>query len=841
MHRQALIENWKLKRVKDNSSYPCSIPCDNISVLFDAGVIPDPFYADNEIQLQWIGNEDWVFSTEFKLDHDFLLSEHIFISLIGIDTFCDIYLNDAKLGSTDNMFRSYYFSISKDILKTQNILTLYFTSPVKTALDIRKELPYPIPHQDYPIQAQGRNLIRKVQCHAGWDWGPCFMVSGIYDGISLNSTPLERIDSVHHDTLPKEINSNVWLLEVTTEIYSYAEGSTHLTVECVGSQNVEEIMLQQGYNAVSLSLEIEEPGLWWPAGYGTQALYDLYVKTTNDKLVKKIGFRTIEVITQPDERGIGMVFRVNGRDIFAKGANWIPTDALPGRHNRQQYEQLLDSALQANMNMIRVWGGGQYEYEYFYEICDQKGLLVWQDFMFACAMYPSDPDFLENVRQEAEFQIKRLKHHPSLALWCGNNEDIGALTWFKESRENRDRYIIDYDRLNEGVLAKAVKTIDPHRKWWSSSPSAGEGDYSDCWHDDSKGDMHYWSVWHEGKPFEAYYEVTPRFCSEFGFQSFPSVDSITEFTPQDQINITSPVMEHHQKNDRGNSIIISTISRYFRFPESFEEVIYLSRIQQAMAIQTAVEYWRSQRPICMGTLYWQLNDNWPVASWSSLEYGGKWKPLHYSAKRFYAPQHIVLIKDTSETEGKTIKIYGLNDDLQEISGTLEVNLFTFTGEIKDHITEQTVLSADSSSLLKKITLPRDREYAASHFYHARFIPDDVSFNVCENDVFMLRPKQCEIYPANIEFEVTQPLNDSNYESKRVASTDFEITLKSDVPAFFVVLESRSQQDVRFSDNNFTLLPGVEKRITCTYTHDSRGDITVDELKSAIEIHALRNF
>ena len=294
--------------------------------------------------------------------------------------------------------------------------------------------------------------------------------------------------------------------------------------------------------------------------------------------------------------------------------------------------------------------------------------MIWHDMMFSCALYPSTPGFLANVEREIRHQVKRLRDHPCIALWCGNNEDVGALTWYPESRKNRDRYIVDYDRLNEGVIGRVVDECDPTRTFWPSSPSAGRGDYSDNWHDDRRGDMHYWSVWHESKAFSAYYEVSPRFCSEFGYQSFPSVELARGYCPPGQMNVTSPVMEHHQRHGRGNALIVEMFTRYFRMPEGFENFVYLSQVQQALAIKTAVEHWRHLRPTCMGTLYWQLNDNWPVCSWSSLEYGGKWKLLHHAARRFYAPT----IVSAFQRPDRTVEVWLTSDTLQSQKAAVTV-------------------------------------------------------------------------------------------------------------------------------------------------------------------------
>ncbi len=791
MKKLILDTQWELERPGDGSTVAMTVPGDNISALFEAGRIPDPYYGRNEKTVQWIGREPWIFRKRFILEGSFLSSGHIFLELDSVDTFAEVSVNGKHAGSCSNMFLRYRFDVSGLLREGENILELCIESPEHKAAELAGGLPYPVPHTVHPLQSMNRNLIRKAQCHAGWDWGPCLMVSGIYGEVSINVIPLERIEAVHTDISLKD---GTWHLNAAVDIYAAEAGSIMLGIRCAGAEYSREVHLAAGTQTLRETLKVEEPELWWPAGYGAQALYTLEVSTDNDLVSREIGFRTVEVITEPDDHGVPMTFRINGRDIFCKGANWIPMDALPGRVSEERYEELIGSAADANMNMLRVWGGGHYESETFYRICDRRGIMVWQDFMFACALYPSEAWFLEGVREEAEYQVRRLKDHPSIVLWCGNNEDVGALTWFEESRQNRDRYIIDYDRLNEGVIGKTVKEIDPGRRWWPSSPSAGEGDYSDCWHDDSRGDMHYWSVWHEGKPFEAYREVTPRFCSEFGFQSFSSSRTVDTFASPEERNITSPVMEHHQKNDRGNTIIISTISRYFRFPASFEETLYLSQVQQAMAITTAVEEWRSRRPLCMGALYWQLNDNWPVASWSSLEYDGSWKALHYAARRFFAPLHIVMF---NRNPGK-VSVYGLNDTLRKIHGSLEVRVTGFDGSVRNSSVYRCSLEPDSSTLLTEELLDPETEAPEQSFIHCRFVPDDAGGEL-ENTLLLAAPKSCDIRKAKINM-------------RRLTEEEKEIIeLTTDVPAFYVVLES-SEWKGRFSDNCFHLLPGRPKRI-----------------------------
>jgi beta-mannosidase len=490
-----------------------------------------------------------------------------------------------------------------------------------------------------------------------------------------------------------------------------------------------------------------------------------------------------------------MTFRINGVDIFCKGANWIPCDALPQRQTRAVLDNLLTSAVQANMNMLRVWGGGQYESDDFYDLCDEKGLLIWQDFMFSCALYPATPKFLTLVRQEARHQVKRLRDHPCLALWCGNNEDVGALSWFEESKKNRDRYLVDYDRLNEGVLGQTVDECDPTRVFWPSSPCGGRGDYSDCWHDDKRGDMHYWSVWAEGKSFDAFYKVKPRFCSEFGYQSFPSLDTIRTYAPEDQFNLTSPIMEYHQRGAGGNSRIMEMFSRYFRTPEGFANFVYLSQVQQGLAIKTAVEYWRTLRPICMGTLFWQLNDTWPVCSWASMEYGGKWKLLHYMAKRFYNP----LLATVRPCDDGHVELWVSNDRTATVNGSLTASLMDFSGRVLRRYSLPARVPAGTAKLIKRLVVRQIAPEPDKVFLAITLTSDH---QAVRNDYFFRPYKQCNLAPAKLRTSV------------KADGAKFRVTVSATAPAFYVSLNADGIRG-EFDDNAFTLLPGHSRTLVFT--------------------------
>ena len=790
------------------------IPGDVHSALLQAGKIKDPYWGKNELDIQYLNREDWTFSRVFHLEKAFIESPSVCINFDSIDTIAEVLINGHVIGNSDNMFVRRRWEVKPFLCVGENKLVVRIKSAEKEAARRALELPYEIPGCEYPVQSPNRNLVRKVQCHAGWDWGCCLMVAGLYGKIFLNAATPVRIEHVYTSQFHE---AGRCLLEVTVEIYSAEQCEKELVILIDDRQIARICSLNKGHNTICEKIYVEDPQIWWPNGYGEQSLYTLEVIISGQKLKKKIGFRDLQLVTQEDEKGLGFKFCVNGVDVFAKGANWIPCDAMPLRQTKSMIEDLLNSAVQANMNMLRVWGGGQYESDDFYELCDEKGLLVWQDFMFSCSAYPATDEFLKSVEKEVSYQVKRLRDHACIALWCGNNENLGALNWFDVSRENRDRYLVDYDRLTEGVIGKVVDICDPSRSYWPSSPSGGRGDYSDNWHDDSRGDMHYWEVWHSGKSFDHYYKVQPRFCSEFGYQSFPSLETISTYASEDQFNVTAPIMEHHQRNIGGNSKITEMFTRYFRMPDGFANFVYLSQVQQGLAIKTAVEYWRHLMPICMGTLYWQLNDLWPVCSWSSLEYGGKWKLLHYMAKRFYAP----IVVSVFQEEEESLQIWITNDKQNPIKVEVNLRIFTFSGEkvkeslfpheigpgssvcVKDYKKEESTL--DSSAVFMLLDM-----YSEDGLYRTEHVFSEW--------------KSCELLKANVRYEVD-----------RTESGNFCVTVFTDYPAFFVTLNATGIKG-EFDDNCFTILPGELRKLTF---RSKTSLLSKKQLQDAITIQHLR--
>lgn len=811
MARVDLRGVWTLRQVGSDEAIEANVPGDVHSALLACGKIPDPYWADNEQAVQWVGRSDWEYARTFEVDPEMLEAPSVYLHFDSLDTFAEVYLNGHLVAKTDNMFLRHRFEVKPFLTAGRNEIRVVLRSPENEAIARSRKMPYEIPHSQFPVQAPHINLIRKSPCHGGWDWGICLMVLGIYGQVYLESVTTARIDYV---TTRQEHAPGRCTVEVTAEVESPRGGETDFEVRLGEVQSRQRVTLAPGYNRLTTALEVKDPKLWWPNGYGDQPLYDLVVRVGDGEVRKRLGLRTLEVVTEEDDKGLSFRIRVNGVDIFCKGANWIPADALPSRQTREVLDDLLSSAVQAHMNMLRVWGGGQYESDDFYDLCDEKGILVWQDFMFSCACYPATPEFLESVRKEVIHQVKRLRDHPCIALWCGNNECLGALSWFPVSRKNRDRYLVDYDRLFEGTIGKAVDEADPTRIYWPSSPCGGRGDYSDNWHDDRRGDMHYWRVWHENASFDAYYDVVPRFCSEFGYQSFPSLETIATFAPPEHWNPTAPSMEYHQRHPGGNSRIVEMMTRLFRVPQGFENFIYLSQVQQALAIKTAVEFWRRNRPVCMGTLYWQLNDLWPVCSWSSIEYGGKWKLLHYAAKRFFAP-----LIGTLQPAKDGVELWVVNDHTASRSIQAEILVMDFKGKVlfQDRI-EETVEGGSAkriASYARDAVAPKPDEV---------FMISRVRSGSEEhvNDYFFVPYKRCDLVKANIQADVSE------------TQEGFAVRLKTDAPSFFVSLDVRGVSGV-FEDNCFTLLPGEERVVAFR----PKRRATLEEITRGLKVTHLR--
>jgi beta-mannosidase len=763
-----LAGHWTLSDESGDYSVDLTLPGDGISALRAAGAIADPYWGRNEDDLRWICQRDWLARREFEVADT---NKVLVISML--DTVAEIAVNGQLVHASDSMFRSYRIDLSQVLRKGVNEIEISFRSSAQEAARRAEAQRYVVPYSKNCPIPHG-NLLRKPACDYGWDWNIALGSFGVYGDLRLEPVVAARIADV---IVAQRHEPGVAHVRCRAEIEGEAEGAEVVFVLC---GVVARAPVRRG--VAEAELVIAEPELWWPVGQGAQVLHGLAVAFGDQVVTRQIGLRAAELVTETDAAGLGFKFRINGRDIFAKGANWIPADALSGRITVEAVRDLLQSAVDANMNMIRIWGGGRYEPDWFYDLCDEMGLMIWHDFMFACHIYPSDQAFLDDVAIEVAEQAKRLHHHASVVLWCGDNELIGALTWFPETRANRDLYLVGYDRLNR-VIEQALKAAVPGAVWWPSSPSPGPMDFGDTWHDDSKGDMHFWSVWHEGRDFDHYRDVSPRFCSEFGFQSYPSMDVIRRFADPADFNIAAPVMESHQKNAGGNARIAETMFRYFRFPVDFENFVYLSQVQQGLAIKTAVTHWRSLKPHCMGTLIWQLNDTWPVCSWSSLDHGGGWKLLHHMAKAFYAP---VFVSAVPVAGG--IELRAISDLAEPMQLTVAAVAIAMDGSTRALRRETVTLGADAVPVM----VLGDEEIGAQEML--AYVWLDGAGKRIAGDVFAPRPyKAYDLLPADLSHSV-----------KRHGKV-WEITIEAKALALFVAAES----DVagRFSSNAFTLFPG----------------------------------
>ena len=791
-----LAGQWALSDESGDYAVALTLPGDGISALHSAGAIPDPYWGRNEYDLRWICARDWVARRSFTVDRTDLV---LVISML--DTVAEIAVNGQIVHRSDNMFRSFRVDLSAVLRLGANEMSITFRSSELEAARRQAAQPYFVPFSANNTPIHNGNMLRKPQCDFGWDWNIALATFGLYGDLYLEPLAPARIASLLIDQqhAPGKV-----LVCVKATVDGAAEG---VEINFVLAGVVQKSRVRQGI--ATADLLIENPDLWWPAGQGAQALHDLVVTMGDKSAHRRIGLRDARLITEKNAAGLGFKFNINGRDIFAKGTNWIPADALAGRITPEATRDLLQSAVDANMNMIRVWGGGRYEPTWFYDICDELGLMVWQDFMFSCHIYPADAGFLADVAIEVREQALRLHHHASLTLWCGDNELIGALTWFPETRANRDLYLVGYDRLNR-TIETALKAAVPAAVWWPSSPSPGPMDFGDAWHDDSKGDMHFWSVWHEGRDFDHYRDVAPRFCSEFGFQSYPSLDVIRKFANPADCNIAAPVMESHQKNAGGNARIAETMFRYFRFPVDFENFVYLSQVQQGLAIKTAVTHWRSLKPHCMGTLIWQLNDTWPVCSWSSLDHGGGWKLLHHMSKAFYAPIFVTAVPVAGGYDLRAI-----NDTAADVTLTIAAMAVAMDGSTRLLHSAPCVVGPDAAVMVQHIA-----QDAVLPTEMLAYVCSDATGNRLGGDVFAPKPyKSYDLLPPAITHATVQ------------TATGWDITLTAQSLALFVAIEA--DQPGRFGANAVTLFPGHSATISFTpHTPGALPGFIIRDLHSA---------
>lgn len=858
MKRYSLNGQWQLRAEEDNEFgisrdyFPAEVPGTVMGTCYEQGLIPDPYYRENELAVLPLFNHDFTYEKRFTVTEEMLSHDEVFLLFHGIDTLAEVYLNDTFLGRTENMHREYRFLVSAYLSAGENFLRVELHSPVKY-----------VKRENEKVFAggvlegmEGYPHLRKSHCMFGWDWGPRLPDMGIFRPVELVAVDTAELEQVYviqeHGTqktgssmpeaggtaaggsrtgesIPAQTAESTQAAYVCLKLHT----AVRLTAQAEGQRNDKAAKTVITAEAVSPEGEryemdadgriwITEPELWWPNGYGAQPLYTVRVELKDeqgqvlDVWEKKIGLRTMTVDTEADEWGNKFAHRVNGLDIFAMGADYIPEDCFLSRCSRERTRKLLTDCAAANYNSIRVWGGGYYPEDAFYELCDELGLVVWQDFMFACSSYELDAAFDENIREEIRQNIRRIRHHACLGLWCGNNEmETQTLDGcWKPSPKQKS----DYTKIFEYIIPNLVKEEDPQTFYWPSSPSSG-GSFDNPW-DENRGDAHYWDVWHGSKPFTAYRSYHFRYLSEFGFQSFPCLKTVESFTEQKDRNIFSRVMEMHQRNRAANGKILDYLSQTFLYPKDFDSLLYASQLLQAEAIRYGVEHFRRFRGRCMGTVVWQLNDVWPVASWASIDYYGRWKALHYAERRMFAPL-LVSCEETGElTERpyciqertapmeKAIRLHVANETRQEQPGKVFWELRDAEARILEKGSETVCVPALDGIWLDRVVLKQADELA--NYVSYRFVQNGET--VSEGTVLFTAPKH---------FRFTDP---------RLSLTVCGRELTVSAAGYARSVELIPQDgEARFSDNFFDL-NGDSKTVTML-----EGDATRFTVRSVYDI------
>ncbi|MFP3596615.1 beta-mannosidase [Chryseobacterium sp. SIMBA_029] len=786
--RSLSLEKWQFKNTKDKNWLSATVPGTVHMDLMDHKLIPDPFKDDNEKKVQWVENEDWEYHTTFTVTPKELENQNIDLVFNGLDTFTEIYLNGKLLRKTDNMFRKWEIPVKEYLKSGDNLLQVNFKSAVTEGKELAKKVPFTMPESP-------RSFVRKAQYQFGWDWGPRLVTAGIWKEVKLNFWNFAKMNSIgisRRDSL-----SNQALVDLRINLDIRKKGKYKILI----NDELLEADIFKGDISIRSAKVINNAKIWNPNGMGNPDLTNFNFKLfRNNKLLEErnysIGLRKIELIQEKDEKGKSFYFKVNGKPLYIKGTNWIPGDSFSPRMSKDKYQKLIKDCKDAHMNMIRVWGGGIYEDDEFYKACDENGILVWQDFMFAGSFYPSDDNFQKNVEMEVKDQVERLQNHASLALWCGNNEiDEAIVNWgyqkqFKYSKEDSLQVWKDYKKIFHEVIPNAIKkyTANFSSIYWPSSPSIGWGHKESL----TEGDSHYWGVWWGEQPFEIYNEKVGRFMSEYGFQGMPTLETTKSmFSRNLDLNLENTTIKAHEKHARGWEIISEYMQRDYTIPTDFVQYNYVSQLLQARGMQIAIEAHRRAKPYNMGTLYWQLNDCWPVVSWSSIDYSGNWKALHYQLKRSFEQQVLL----TEEKDG-ALHFYAVNDGVNKFNDVVvEIQAIKCNGEVVNEITtfrdgktlegivkfdpikiENVIPDSDKNEVFLKLTLK-----------------DGKGQVIAQNTHFFSKPKDLKLAKPTITIQ-------------KISSTQIQVS--TDVLAKDVYLMG----DYHFSDNFFDLLPNTSRII-----------------------------
>lgn len=808
MSATEISDGWTFRQADKDEWLPATVPgCIHTDLLAN-GKIEDPFYRLNEHKLQWIDKVNWEYKTIFEIDEATLSRDRIALDFKGLDTYADVFVNGTQVLSADNMFREWMVDVKTQVKAGDNELRILFRSPIVEGLKKYDANGYVIPVSDNDQAINGEVpdgkmvsvYTRKAGYHFGWDWGPRLVSSGLWRPVYLTAWDDARIENLQ--LKQNSVSEKEATITAVFEVEANQANSATISIENDGAELAKtDVKLTEGVSTYSVDFKIDNPKLWWTNGLGEAYLYNIKGKLAIGSRVteksERIGIRTLELVREKDENGTSFYFKLNGVPVFMKGANYIPNDIFPARVTPEMYQKVVNTSKISNFNMLRVWGGGIYENDLFYDLCDQNGILVWQDFMFACAMFPGDQAFLDNVKQEATDNIKRLRNHPSIALWCGNNEILAAwLGWgWKQkeeakSQENADKIWKSYTDIFHRILPDAVAANDPARSYWDSSPCAGEGKPADL----ANGDEHYWGVWWGKDPFSMYATHIARFMSEYGFQSFPELKTVKQYATPEDYDIYSEVMKSHQRSSIGNGTIEYYMLQDYKKPKDFASFLYVNHVLQAEGIKFALEGHRRAAPYCMGSLFWQINDCWPVASWSSTDYYQRWKALQYFAKRGFEPVLVSPYKDKD-----SLKVDIINDKLTEMKAQLVVRVVDFDGKETWKETKEVTVPANSSNTFFAV---KTSDFISKVKTNRELLTTELIENgkVVSGNSLYFRPIKDVLLPKpEVKFNI------------EAAEGGFEITLDTQKLAKNLYMTIGDEEGF-FSDNYFDLLPGQEVKV-----------------------------
>ncbi|MDD2963611.1 MAG: hypothetical protein PHQ65_04215 [Bacteroidales bacterium] len=810
-HQETIpINGFEFTKAAESAWKPATVPGTIHTDLLNLRLIPDPFIGQHEAAVQWIGNQTWIYRTTFNADKlaDF---KHVEIKFGGLDTHADVLIDGRIVLQTHNMFRAYSLPLTEPQRKGDHQLEVVF-HPAQIH-DSLAAMRYPTRLPD------NRTFSRKAGYHYGWDWGPKLVTCGITAPVTLEGWNIFKLKSVQVRTI-SATNENA-ILQAEVEVFANEPREIEIkgTVAETGTTVEKKAKLNPGNNTLVLPFQIQDPNLWWPRGHGRQALYHLNLLIDNQPVTKPhpFGIRKVELVQKPDDHGTSFAFKINGKLIYAKGANYIPQDNFITRPGYSQYHRLLTDAAHQGFNMLRVWGGGIYERDCFYNLCDSLGLMVWQDFMFACYFVPATPEMVNEISMEADYQIRRLRPHPSVVMWCGNNEIDEA--WHNWGYQKLYGYTAsdtatvwgDYQKIFNQLIPRLLEKLDPDRPYWPSSPQYGWGRAESLAH----GDMHYWGVWWGNQPFEVYRQKTGRFMSEYGFQSYPHPATISQWAgDRENLNSENPLIKAHQKHPTGAATIETYLAREFAIPQDFDHYVYLSQVLQAKGMAVAIETHRIDAPRCMGTLFWQLNDCWPVTSWSATDYYQRPKAFFHHLKRLFAP---VLIAAHLQSDTLSVRAVTDSADLDKLSATL--TLADYQGNKLMTKAFELSLKRNEGKTLATIPLKQllqNREVDTTNMFVLIGLNDKEGRMLSHCRTLLCSPKNF----ATSSIALTHTL-------QKTGDNSFTLTLSATKPAFDVFISTEKDPEASFSDNYTDVLPGVPVEITI------KSKLTLEELQSTL--------